>query len=149
MLQIQELQLLLVDLPQVPAAENVIHAGHHQQGHQRGVQQTADAHQGHRLHQGRAYVLAEGHDHQAQDRGQGRHENGPQAGDAGLDDGLPAAHTLQPQLVDVVHQDNAVVDDDAHQHHKAHQRHHADLDARQQQGQEAAGEGQGNGEHDD
>ncbi len=55
----------------------------------KSAQQAADAHQGHRLHQRRARVAAEGHDHQAQNGRETGHQNRPQTGHAGLHDGLP------------------------------------------------------------
>ena len=71
---------------QLLLAENVVHARHHEQRHQRGVQQSADAHQRNGLNQRRTGVFRQCRDDQAQNSGETGHQNGPQTGDARVDD---------------------------------------------------------------
>ena len=60
-----------------------------------------------------------------------------------------ALQTAQTQLVGVVHEDDAVVDDGTHQDDEAHQGDHGQLLAGDQHTQQAAGEGQRHREQDD
>ena len=60
-----------------------------------------------------------------------------------------ALHAADAQLVGVIHEHDAVVDDRAHQDDEAHQGDHSQLLAGEQQAQQAAGKGQRNGEQND
>src|SRR5699024_11841873 len=110
-----------------PLEEEVVHHGHDVQGHEGGVGQAADDDDGHTAHQLAGHVVAEQHHHHAQDGGQGGHQDGTHTGLAGGDQGVPAVHAAQPQLVGIVHKQDAVVDNGAHQDDEAHHAHHAPL----------------------
>ena len=85
LLHIHDFQFPLVHLAQVAPVHDLVHAGHHEQRHQRGVQQSADAHHRHRLHQGGAGVIKHQH---ASDQAQRGHDR--TAGDTGSADGEDA-----------------------------------------------------------
>ena len=60
---------------------------------------------------------------QANDGGQGSHQDGAQADAAGSDHRLVHGHALLLQAVGELHDQNAVGDHDSHHHDHAHQRH--------------------------
>ena len=90
----------------------------------------------------------QGQGQHAEDHGQGGHHDRAQPGPAGGDDGLPALQTPGPQHLGVVHQQDGVLGDQAHQHDEADQGHDVDRVPGQQQHAGHADDGQGQGEHD-
>lgn len=63
--------------------------------------------------------------------------------------GLAPVHAADAQLVDVVHEHDAVIHDDADEHDHAEHREQVDLQPRNEQREEAAGERERDREHDD
>ena len=129
--------------------ERVVHDGHDVKRHERGVQQSADARYGERLDERRCLALAERHDDKTEDGRDARHQNRAQTGDGGVRNGLAPVHAADAQLVDVVHEHDAVIHDDADEHDHAEHREQVDLQPRNEQREEAAGERERDREHDD
>lgn len=75
---------------------------------------------------------------QAQNGGQGGHQDGPDPAAAGLHDGVPFLHSFQAELVDRIDKDDAVIDHHAREDQEAQHGHHAQIEAQDPQGQQAA-----------
>ena len=128
--------------------QKVVHAGHHVERGEGGIEQASRNDDGHAaLHRG-ADLRAHDHGHHGKDGGERGHEDGAQARTARGHQRAALGQAAYTQLVDVIDEHDAVVHDGAHEHREAHQRHHRDLLVGQPQAQEAACEGQGHREQD-
>jgi len=85
---------------------------------------------------------------QAQDGGQGRHQNRPQPAAAGFGHGIAGAHPVLNQAAGLVHQQDRVVDHDSPQHNTADVGLHIQRRFGEKQGQQHPDRRQRNGKHD-
>ena len=128
--------------------ERVDH-GHDDQRQDRGAEQAADDHGAQLRRDDRALGEAERQRQQGQDGGHGRHQDGPHAGPATLDERVVGGVALVAQLFHEVQQHDGVGDHDADEHQEPDEGADADRLARDEQRREGADGRQRQAEQDD
>ena len=131
------------------AVQDIVHHGHEEERHHRGVNQTADGHDRHGLNHFHPFADAQRHGEHGQHRRHGRHQNRPHTGLSAENESFGQLHPFGNEAVHIVHQNDPVVDDDAAEHQEAEKRHNTDIKTKDKQGEETAGKGQRNGKHHD
>ena len=129
--------------------QDVVHDRNDEKGHEGGVEEAAGHHNGHAAAGAGHGVLAENQGTHGQNRGQRRHEDGAHTGLACDEQRFPLLKARNAQLIDVVHEHDAIVDHGAHEHQEANEAHDGQLFLADEQADEAAGEGQRDGKEDD
>ncbi len=90
--------------------EPAVDDGDDHQGQEGAGEEAPDDGNGHGLLDFRPFTPPEGERDQPQDGGGGRHQNGAQAGDSRIDDGLSGGDSSRFELIDVIHQHNRIID---------------------------------------